>query len=217
MKKSIQILGVAVMLMLAACAPSTVITGSWKSPKADEKKGTYKHLMAIAIGSDIGLRTQMETAITQRAAARGMATTRAVDVFPPNFTKKDATEEQIMQIIRNTGSDVILTVAVKSQKTETRYVPGSSTVYAPYPRYGYYGGFYGYYGTMNDPGYYTTDEITFLETNLYDAATGELLWSAQSKTTNASDFNSFSKEYLYAIIDRMNKDGITQTPINPKK
>lgn len=214
--KRLSAYAIAIVLFIGACSPSTVITGSWKSPKADEKKGTYKHLMAVVMSQDASIREKLETAISERAIARGLQTTRSVDVFPPNFTRKDASEEQIMEIVRKTGSDLIITVALKAQKNETRYVPGSSHVYAPYPSYGYYGGFYGYYGTTYDPGYYVTDQITFLETNLYDVASGELLWSAQSKTTNASDFNSFSREYLYAIIDRMNKDGITK-PVSPKK
>jgi hypothetical protein len=58
------------------------------------------------------------------------------------------------------------------------------------------------------PGYYTTDKIIYLETNLYNLATDELVWSAQSKTTNPADFSSFSREYIYAVLAQLKKDGM---------
>jgi hypothetical protein len=99
-------------------------------------------------------------------------------------------------------------VAIKDVKEETRYVPGSATSYSPYG----YGGYYGHYGggmAYNySPGYYTTDKIIYLETNLYNLATDELVWSAQSKTTNPADFSSFSREYIYAVLAQLKKDGM---------
>jgi hypothetical protein len=207
----------AFTLLIAACAPSTVMTGSWKNPNLGVGKSGYKHLFIAAMTSDLDVRSKMESALAVKAKERGLEVTQSMDVFPPGFTKNDIpSKEKLAEIIRGTKSDVILTVAVKSKKEETRYVPGSATtMYAPYPRYGYYGGFYGYYGQTYQNGYYTTDEIVFLETNLYDVESEELIWSGQTKTTNATNFDSFFREYYYAILDRMQKDGIVQG--GPKK
>ncbi|OYU96005.1 MAG: hypothetical protein CFE21_06225 [Bacteroidetes bacterium B1(2017)] len=217
MKNILLLFATSILLLVSACAPSTVVTGSWKKPEVETFKGKYKHIFVAGILSDIAVRTKLETAIANRATARGMEATISSDVFPPNFTKKDLPEkDKLIEIISNTKSDVILTVAVKSIKEETRYVQTQSTpMYAPYPRYGYYGGFYGYYGQTYQEGYYTTDEIVFLETNIYDAKTLELQWSGQTKTTNAGNVDTFIKEYLYAILDRLQKEGLISG--NPKK
>jgi len=48
----------------------------------------------------------------------------------------------------------------------------------------------------------------YLETNLYDAKTEELIWSAQSQTYNPSNINSFLKGYLKSIKRKMIDDGL---------
>lgn len=53
----------------------------------------------------------------------------------------------------------------------------------------------------------TTDKNYYLEANLYDAATEELVWSSQSETTNPSSLETFSKTFAQAIVQQMRKDG----------
>ena len=78
--------------------------------------------------------------------------------------------------------------------------------------FGFYGGFYNYYNyrypAVYDPGYYTQDKTYFLETNLYDAETEKLLWSAQSRTYNPIDIDSFSEEFAGIIVARLKKEGL---------
>ena len=47
-----------------------------------------------------------------------------------------------------------------------------------------------------------------METNIYDAETEELLWSAQSETYNPSDFENFVKGYVNTLFKQLEKDGI---------
>ena len=80
-------------------------------------------------------------------------------------------------------------------QTDTEYVPPSTSV-GVYPGWGhpYYGGWYGYYSysytVSYSPGYTYQRTTVVLESNLYDAASGQLIWSAQSETfdpTNVED------------------------------
>jgi hypothetical protein len=62
------------------------------------------------------------------------------------------------------------------------------------------------------PGYYAQDKVYYLETNLYDAQTEQLIWAAQSKTYDPGSIDSFLKGYVQTIYNQMVKDGlITQT------
>lgn len=61
---------------------------------------------------------------------------------------------------------------------------------------------------MYDPGYYVTDKTYFLETNLYNAASGQLVWSAQSETVNPTSIDAFAEEYPEVLLERMVKDGL---------
>jgi hypothetical protein len=77
---------------------------------------------------------------------------------------------------------------------------------------GYYGRFTGYYSYYNpvmyDPGYYATDKNYYLEINLYDAKTEELVWSAQSETTNPSSIETFSYSFSQLVVNQLIKDGL---------
>jgi hypothetical protein len=128
-------------------------------------------------------------------------------------------KDLVLKLIKDRGCDAILSVAVIDVKSETRYVSNSITVgYMPYAGYGpYYGsygmygtGFYGYYNywspTLYDPGYYTTDKTYFIEANVYDTETQQLIWSVQSKAYNPSGIEKSSQEYTDILMDQFDKD-----------
>lgn len=121
--------------------------------------------------------------------------------------------EVLLQKIQADGYDAILTAAIVDEQTETRYVPGNRTMYAPMPRFGWYGSFSGYYShfhpmMFNDPGYYREDKVYFLETNLYDAATDRLLWSAQYQKVNPSNLEHASKRFSELAINTMHEQNL---------
>jgi hypothetical protein len=66
------------------------------------------------------------------------------------------------------------------------------------------------YPRMYDPGYYVTDKTYFLETNLYDSETEELIWSAQSETVNPGGIDNFVADYPDKLVEQMVKDGLLQ-------
>ena len=80
------------------------------------------------------------------------------------------------------------------------------------PRFGYYGTFWGYYNTWHptlySPGYYQEDKVYFIETNLYDAETEQLLWSAQSETYNPSSLTIFAKTFADVVVSRMQQEDL---------
>ncbi|MBS7564414.1 hypothetical protein KHS38_08340 [Mucilaginibacter sp. Bleaf8] len=79
-------------------------------------------------------------------------------------------------------------------------------------RYGYYNRFWTYYNNwypyLYAPGYYDQQQVYYLETNLYDARTEELIWAAQSETYDPSSIDNFLKGYVKSIHERMVKDGL---------
>ncbi|WP_432708943.1 hypothetical protein [Pedobacter sp.] len=197
--------------MLLSCSTSTKITGSWVDPAAKGMVVAGKTVFIACLTSNIEVRTKLENALAQQAALRGIKAVESSNFFSPDFYKTKPTEQELANLIKGTGAEAILTVSLIKKESETRYVPGSG-VYAPYPYYGWYGGFYSYYNywypMFYDPGYYVTDKIYFLESNLYDAATGKLLWSAQSQTVSPGSIDSFVKSYPKVLVDQLIKDGV---------
>ncbi len=198
---------------LSGCATSTSITGAWKSPAVGEEKITS--VLVTALTSRTAARQQVENDLATALQGNGLKAIRSIDVMPPSFTDGGEPErEALMDHINETDADAILTVALIDEETESRYVPGNYG-YEPIPRFGYYGSFWGYYTrwypTLYSPGYYEEDKVYFIETNLYDADSEELLWSAQSETVNPRDLINFSEDFAELVVNRMIKDGAIET------
>jgi hypothetical protein len=206
------------LVLLAACSSSTQITGSWKNPAA---KPAYNRIIVAALTTSVRARQTVENDLARELADNGIAVTKGFDVFPPSFTEsKEPDKDAMLKKIRGENVDAIMTITLVDKETETRYVPGSYG-YTPVTRYRWYGRFSGYYTnwypTMISPGYYEENRVYFIETNLYDADTEELIWSAQSETYNPSDLSSFSAEFASIVVARMREDGVladTPTTLN---
>ncbi len=198
-------------LMISACSTTTRITGSWKDPAIEASTGESKSVLITALSRNIEVRTKLEDALAAKAAERNVEAVKSSDIFTPDFFQVLPERDELIAQIRQTGVDAILTVSLIDKESETRYVRGS-TRYAPMPIYNWYGGFYSYinywHPIMYDPGYYVTDKTYFLETNLYNAETGRLIWSAQSETVNPTSIDAFAAEYPEVLLERMVEDGL---------
>src|SRR5579862_7660381 len=190
-------------LLLTACGPSTTIVSSYKAPEVT--KLNYKKVFVSALTAEPSVKQTIENSIAQGLNSRGIATVKSVDAFPPKLHTSN--KDSVMQIIRSTGCDGILTIALIKQDKEMNYVPPSGGAYFG----GTFGGYYGYgYNSFYSPGYYTEDKIYFVQTNIYDVKTEKLEWSAQSKTTNPSSLQDFLKGYQMAVSEQLVKEGLVQ-------
>ena len=209
MKKINLLFTLLILVFAAACSPSTKILGSWTGPNTPSEP--YKSIFVTGISDNLVARQTIENDIDTQLKSRGIVATSSFDIIPPGFKATEQNKEATLQAIREGGSDAILTVALLDQTSETRYVPGT-TMYSPMAYGGYYGRFYGYYSYYNpvmyDPGYYATDKKYYLEINLYDANSEELVWSSQSETTNPSSVETFSKTFSELVVTQLIKDGL---------
>jgi len=199
-----------ILTFAVSCAPSTQITGSWKNE--DAGIASIDKILVTALTGRVAARQAVEDDLAAALERQGYTTIKSMSVLPPTFTD-DATpnREELLSRIRDTGADAILTVALIDEETESRYVPGTYG-YAPYPRFGYYGTFWGYYNMwypiLFDPGYYEEDKVYFIETNLYDARSEQLLWSAQSESTNPRSLPAFAEDFSQVVVAQLEKDDI---------
>lgn len=226
MKKITYLILLAVVTAFGSCGVSQEITGSWINKEALNAKPRYQKVFIAVMSGSLAARTTLENDLSAAATSKGIKNIKSLDIFPPNVSKVDTS--LLIQKIKDNGCDAIFTVALIDSKSETRYVPGT-TVYTPsygygyggayyggayggYSNYGYYRSPYGYYNYMSTavttPGYYETDKTYFIEGNLFDAKTGELLYSVQSNLYNPTDIETESAVYTAIVIDQMKKDGL---------
>lgn len=209
MKKITLIVVILILAFVSACSPSTKILGSWASP--NKPAGGYTNIFVTAITENLLARQEVENDIDEILNADGITAMSSFEIIPPGFVPSAANKDKVINEIKAGGHDAILTMALLDQTTETRYVSGS-TMYSPMGYGRGYGSFYGYYSyyspSMYTPGYYDTDKKYYIEINLYDANTEQLVWSSQSETTNPSSVESFAPAFAQAVVNQMIKDGV---------
>ena len=200
---------ISVLFYATSCGTSsTTITGTWEKETIEKE---YYHILVAALTSNVSVKSTIEQHIEESLRDQGLEASQSIELLPPKFIDDDNQKQKIINAIKNDGADAILTVSLIDEDTETRYIPGSAS-YAPYPLYRYYGDFWGYYNhwspQLYSPGYYSEDKVYYIETNLYDAETEELLWSAQSRTYNPENLSKFSQNFGKEIVQRLIEDDI---------
>jgi hypothetical protein len=198
---------IAGVTLLSACSTSSEITATWQNPEASVTN--FDKVLVLGMSENLQARTAVETAMANRLQARGVNVVRAVDAFSPQVIKDAAEDKQrALALLRENDIDGLLIVRLLDSKEEEYWVPGS-TYYQPMP---YYGGWYPYwstsYRTVYDPGYMARSTQIFLESNLYDVASEELLWSAQSRTDDPSDAADLAESFSEKVVAALAGSGV---------
>lgn len=200
MKKiSIPILSTLILgVILYSCGTSTKITAFWSEKNYD--KGHVKKVLIMGIAKREAVRRSFEEDMVKKLEFYGVEGIPSSEVFP--FDVKLDTNSFRLHF-KNDGFDALLTSQLVSADKDVRYESGSA----------YYGhrGMYGYYGSswdnMYSPGYaYTTTTIK-IETNLYDAKSEKLIWSAISETFDPIDEIDIIRSLNQRISSELNKQG----------
>ncbi len=194
-------------MALVSCSTSSRITSTWRKPSFPTG---YNDVIVTALTPGVETKTSIENDMASALIARNIGVSKGMDLFPPSFSK-DTKKEEMMEAIRKTTAKAIITVSLIHKETSARYVPGT---YGYAPTFTYYGRFWGYYSywypTIYSQGYYTQDNVYYMETNVYDAVSEELVWSAQSESYNPDDMSGFSTELAGMITDKLIKDGVVR-------
>lgn len=196
-----------ILLVLAACS-STRVTSSWKA----DSIGTQKYSKILVVGlikeSDRAIQEKMENHLAGDLKELGYnAVTSLQEYGPKAFDGMD--ESAVINKLKNSGVDGILTIVLLDKEKESRYIP-ASIHYSPF---GYYHGrFWRYYGTMQnriyEPGYYVTDTRYFWETNFYAITNEDLLYSAQMNSFDPVNTEAMAHEYGQTIVKDMEKQQV---------
>ncbi len=195
------------------------IMATWVNKKDLPPPAPGTHTVFLFVMSqNYELQVELENDLANAAAARGVKTVKSIDAFGAIVSQdKLPKKEVLLKAISDLGCDLIFSVALVDQKSETHYTPGSvSGGYYPYGGFGgFYGGYYAYAPTYYSPGYYSTDNTYFVESNLYDLKTEKLLVSMQSKVVNPPEVDKGSKKYTDMLIKELLAQGFMKEPAKP--
>ena len=102
-------------------------------------------------------------------------------------------KETILSAVDEYKNDAVIITQLVGRETKDVYQRGGVTRY-------------GYFGYTRNPGYSSTTKKVRLETNLYDAKTGELIWSGLSKTLSKDSTDRIMNDVIKAVIANLKKN-----------
>ncbi len=178
---------------------------SWVDPEAGGKK--LGNVLVVGVARNATARRQFEDSFAKVLASRQIGALTSYVQLPDPAAIDEAAVKPIAQKEKVTH---VLIVRLVDRKTVTSYVPPSPAYYGPgyYP--GYYNtwpGYYNYgYAAATRPGYTFDTEYVNLETNVYDAATGKLVWSGLTQTELGRKLQEQIEEFIDVISGAMIRD-----------
>jgi hypothetical protein len=207
---------------LESCAPevyATNITASWKDPQAK----TYRNFFVAALVKNRPARTSIESNIWENLKRERVKATKSLDILGHSEKVETAEEKKAaVEKIRSLGYDAVVVVTLLRTQEESRWVEGASS-YTPanigvgsgyinpltngasVP--GAYGAFGMYYidasTPFNTPGYYEKDKTYFVQCNVYDVETTNLVWSAQSETFDPGNVAAASDDFAHVMVNAL--------------
>jgi hypothetical protein len=191
----------APMLFVTAisCAPSTTLVQRWSDPAFTGAPGKSMAIIAI---TDTERRIRIwESAFSTALNAAHVTPILGSNLVPPGVAADEAT---LMNAIRDSKADMVALTRLVSIDKEETYVPGSTSYYAPASAaYGFYPYYYSSVDVVSTPGYYQTDKIYTLETNVYDVGTEKLIWSGVTETLNPETGQDGATDVAQTIVDDM--------------
>ena len=204
-------------IMLQGCY-STSISASWMSDKHEPRN--FKKLLVIGMSTNVAARATFEDELVYYMRLKGINGVAASSVMSPDRALAAEAQDVQRAILMEEGFDGVFAISLLEENSSTKYVYGSAD-YMPTSFYGgYYGSFYSYYPHMYSnvyqPGYYTESKEIILNSSLFDVDTGDLLWSAQSDTTDPSSTDDAAHSYSKSMITQILKRNII-IPNNAKK
>ena len=124
------------------------------------------------------------------------------------FRYDDAqTTDSILAQLQTVNAEALLVTHALGVNNESVYHPPRMES-VPHT---YYDSFSGYYRTVyryvHVPGYTSNHVVVRLETNLYDSATQELLWSAQSKSIDPASLEKLISELASEVTSELGTAG----------
>jgi hypothetical protein len=169
-----KLLAAAGLSVAAACYPSTEVEQTWTSPTAMQQQ-PLQRVVTVFFSDNETTRRAGEDQLARELLAKGV---RASPSYAVLSEQEMPDSEAVKSKLLGMGFDGIVMMRLVDQHQELEYSPSTFSGYWSYGYpYFYSPGFY-------SPGYAYTETISRVETKAYSLKSGQLVWSAVTKTTS---------------------------------
>ncbi len=196
------------LLAFSAC-DSTSVNTTWTAP--DISKIHFNKIMVVATFPDGATRRAAED--TFKAQITRAECVTSYSLLGANNDLKDVTK--VSAALKAAGVDGVVVMRPVSDKKEITYIPGAGYPESYRTFRGYYSSGYALSPFFYEPGWFTTDRIVQIETNIYEAAGERLIWSASTTSTNPGNVQELIKEATAVIRAELVKEKLITVPAPP--
>jgi hypothetical protein len=186
--------------MATSCATTkTKLKNVWRD---SDYAGKIKKVLVIGVIKRPEIKRFFELEMAQQLEVSGIDAIAGNLVLPHD---KAADKDLIVSRLKELDVDGVLIARLISRKTVEQYNPGAvshgSAYYAPPAHYrGMHSYYSRSYGAVYSPGYMVENEVVIVETNLYDAGSEQLVWSALSETFVEGNSDKLIREFVQIMI-----------------
>jgi hypothetical protein len=200
------LLAALVITASSGCATVTLVD-SWRDPNVTSRR--YTKFLVVSVTNMVQRRQIFEDILVADLRQRGVA---AVASHTLTESKGKASQDDILEAVRRSGADAILTSRLVRLIRYVQAYPGMPPAGCYYP--GYYGAypypydFYGYYGCAvpYEPAEIRGEEAV-VETNLYDAATNRMIWSGTTSSYDSPSPQTDAADISWIIVRELRREG----------
>ncbi|KIG11666.1 hypothetical protein DB30_02875 [Enhygromyxa salina] len=158
----------------------------------------------FAVSKREGVRRSFEDGVVEAMHRAGIRATASYRLFS---TKGELTTKDIHAALAKHEVDGALVAQLVAVDTSERFVQST-----PYLVTGPGVGFYSYYhsicGLVYSPSFTVEEQVVVIESNLYEVATGELMWSGLSATIDPNDVDDAVRSYAKAMTKALARGGL---------
>jgi hypothetical protein len=200
---------ILLMSMVWSCSKTT-LSGSWRNP---DYLQAVKTIYIVGVSRQETNRRIFEDEFGRQLQRYGIS---PFSSYKDLENVKDVERDFIMEKARANGAGALLMTRILSKRTEEVVHPGR--IYGPnfapwgyYPR-PYYRNYWDYYERRYDmiyePATISRFKVITLESNLYDVATGELIWSAQLETVMEGTIEAMIRDFIEVVTRELVDQGV---------
>ncbi|MCB0322263.1 MAG: hypothetical protein KDD69_01785 [Bdellovibrionales bacterium] len=198
----------ALVLFGSGCSP-TRLTSVWSEASV---RPVHK-LIVVGIEPSIADRRVFEREFAGVFEDAGIEAFESYKLLSDN---EQPNRQTLRPTIDRTGSDAILVSSIVEVTDEAEYVPGWSRVDYVGP-YGFYDRYYPWaFDRVSAPGYVVSYKNYTLESLLYEARSGKLLFAATSKTMDPDSIHELADSLAEEILDQLRELGVVASTDNGK-
>ena len=198
------LLAFAMTALLAACAARPL--AEWRD---SQFSGTVDNILIIGVSDQPVLRRLFEDTFVKELAALDVSAKSSYQVLTDEqISSKDALDTAI----RSQSMDAVLvTRVIGVEEIDTYTPPTYSYTYTPSTFDRHYRDYHSYFNhavQVTTPGYWDKYKVLKLESNLYDSASQQLIWSIQSESFDPRSAAQLIDDQITLAIKSLRNTGL---------